>query len=80
MEYMNGDTVYHVEIGESHTYFGSITAIYDVHTPDELGIKKTSLWTYGITEDHPFSNAKCTIRKGKIIRKKGGRYVRSDNR
>lgn len=76
---MNGETIYHVQIGDSHSYFGSISAIYDIYTPEEIGIKKTSLWSYGIKEDHPYTGRKCIIRKGKIVRKKGGRNGRKES-
>ena len=68
-----GKTIYHVKIGDKNTYFGSIAAIYDKHTPEELGITKTSLWTYGIKIDKPYQNKLCTIYKGELHRKKGNR-------
>ncbi|MCM1168799.1 MAG: hypothetical protein NC324_02570 [Bacteroides sp.] len=71
---MNGDTIYHVCLGGTfNRYFGSITAIYDVFTPQDLGVSKARLWAYGIEEDKPYQNKKCIIYKGIIHRKKTNR-------
>ena len=54
----NGQTIYHVqfkESGENH-YFGSITAIYDIFTVEQVGVAKTTLWGYGLTHVHPYEN------------------------
>lgn len=56
---MNGNTIYHVCFGDNdHHYFGSITAIFDKFTPVELGVSKSRLWTFGITENKPYRNDK----------------------
>ena len=71
---MNGTTIYHVSFGDDDNhYFGSIAAIYDHFTPQELGVSKARLWAYGITEEKPYQNKKCVIRKGIIHRKKTNR-------
>ena len=71
---MQSNTIYHVDLGlENHYYFGSITAIFDFLTPEILGVCKTSLWNYGITESKPYKNKKCTIYKGVIRRTKNKR-------
>lgn len=69
---MNGSTIYHVHlIGENtHHYFGSIAAIFDEFSPEQIGVSKSRLWSYKITETHPYRNKKCTIRRGTILRKK----------
>jgi hypothetical protein len=70
------DTIIHVCMGgernlyECHFYFGSIAAIFDVFTPDELGITKEELWQFHLSPDNPFRNEKCSIFKGKLNRKK----------
>ena len=44
---MNGNKIYHVCLGDDrHSYFGSITAIYDVFTPKELHVGLSRLWSY----------------------------------
>lgn len=68
-----GTTIYHVQIGEDHTYFGSISAIYEVFTPDQLNVSKTTLWNYGITISNPYQNKHIIVRKGVLVRKKGNR-------
>ncbi|BAR48165.1 hypothetical protein TF3313_0586 [Tannerella forsythia 3313] len=71
---MNGDTIYHVRFGdESNHYFGSISAIYDRFTSEQIGISKQSLWNYGIRRNKPYKGRKCEIYKGIIHRKKGNR-------
>lgn len=71
---MNKGTLYHVYFGgEKHYYFGSISAIYDLFTPEQMGVTKFRLWSYGIKLDKPYRNRKCIIYKGTICRKKGNR-------
>lgn len=66
-------TVIHLEFEGKHYYFGSIASIYDFFTPQQLGISYGSLRNYGISEENPYINAKCTIRKGKLMQKAGNR-------
>ena len=71
----NGQTIYHLqfkESGESH-YFGSLSAIYEIFTQEQLGVALTTLWGHGLTRVHPYENRKCIIRKGELHRKKGNR-------
>lgn len=64
-------TIIHVETADGrHEYFGSVAAIYDKFTRDDIGIALASLWSYGLSEDHPYQNKLVTIRKGTVIRKK----------
>lgn len=67
---MKQEPVVHVVIGEENYYFGSISAIFDTLTPDELGVSLTTLWNYGLAPDKPYKNKHCTIRRCNIIRKK----------
>ena len=71
---MNGTTIYHVSFGDDDNhYFGSIAAIYDQFTPQQLGVSASRLWNYGITETKPYRNDKVIIRRGMIHRKKTNR-------
>lgn len=71
---MNGTTIYHVCFGDdNHHYFGSIAAIFDKFTPLDLGVSKSRLWAYGITDSKPYRNNKCIIYRGTIQRKKTNR-------
>lgn len=68
---MNGNTIFHVCFGDDmNHYFGSIAAIYETFTPEQLGVSKSRLWSYGITTTHPYKNKHCIIYKGVINRKK----------
>lgn len=71
---MNGKTIYHVCLGDDeHYYFGSITAIYDKFTPEQIGVSLSRLWSFGITTEQPYRNKKCVIYRGEIHRKKTNR-------
>lgn len=78
---MNGKTIYHLCLGDDeHHYFGSIAAIYEHFSPEQIGVSLSRLWSFGITPERPYKNKICKIYKGVIHRKKGNRYVRRDNR
>ncbi len=62
-------TVIHLEINGEHHYFGSIANMYDYFTPEQLGVTYGSLRNYGLSEDKPYQNSKCIIRKGKLLQK-----------
>ena len=71
---MNGTTIYHVSFGDDNNhYFGSIAAIFDYFTPQQLGVSASRLWNYGITETKPYRNNTVIIRRGVIQRKKTNR-------
>jgi hypothetical protein len=70
---INGNTIYNVKIGDENHYFGSIAAIFDKFTPEQLGVSKSRLWSYGIKPERPYKNKICTIYKSEIHRKKGNR-------
>lgn len=60
---------YQPKNGKEVYYFGSLTAIYEVFTPDEIGCKLYELWGAKITYDNPFDNGVCVISKHSVIRK-----------
>lgn len=65
------EQVVHVCLGDDRNYyFGSVAAIFDKFTPDELGVSLTTLWNYGLAPDHPYINNKCRIYRDIITRKK----------
>lgn len=66
-------TVIHLEINGEHYYFGSIAAIFDYFTVKELGVVYGTLRNYGLSPEHSYQNSKCTIRKGVLRQKAGGR-------
>lgn len=62
--------VIHVHLLESdeHHYFGSIQAIYDTLSRDDIGIAPQTLYNKGL--DDPYINDKVIIRKGQLIQKR----------
>jgi len=52
---------------EEHYYFGSISAMYEHFTHDQLGIAKQSL--YNRWKDEPYRNDLIVLRKGRLIQK-----------
>ncbi len=68
---MKQEQVVHVCLGDDrHYYFGSVAAIFDTFTPDELGVSLPTLWNYGLAPDRPYKNFKCCIYRDRIHRKK----------
>jgi hypothetical protein len=71
---MNGNTIYHVSFGDDDNhYFGSIAAIFDKFTPEQLGVSKSRLYSYAVTPERPYRNKVVIIRKEVMHRKKGNR-------
>lgn len=67
MENKQQRTVIHVEYGERHYYFGSLSAIYTKFSAKELGIALGTLRNYGLKEGKPYKNSLCIIRKGILV-------------
>lgn len=55
--------------GKNEHYFGSLAAIYDVFTPEQIGCKLEALWSFGITCEKPKLTRTCLISKHVIHRK-----------
>ena len=74
-------TVIHLHLldGDEHHYFGSIANIYEHYTKEELGIAYSSLRNYGLSNEHPYVNKKCIIRKGVLLSKSGNRGIRKQS-
>lgn len=80
-----GNTTIHVEFNDEvlhptqenpegkHFYFGSITAIYDAFTRQDIGAGKRTLYDHNLSPENPFVGKNCTIRKGSISRKETNR-------
>lgn len=62
-------TVVHVELlcDNSHHYFGSLAAIYEKFSKEEIGISYGSLRNYGLSPEKSYKNKLCVIRKGTLI-------------
>lgn len=57
-------TIIHLEKDNQHYYYGSIAAVYNDFTKEDIGISYGSLRNYGLSSSKPFQNKFCTIRKG----------------
>lgn len=55
--------------GGNEFYFGSLAAIYDTFTPEQIGCKLEALWGAGITVEKPKLTRTCLISKHRIHRK-----------
>lgn len=71
--------VIHLQLGEEHHYFGSVSAIYDHFTKEQIGITHGSLRNYGLSPEKPYRNLKTgvVIRVGVLIAKAGNRGRKS---
>jgi len=67
--------VIHLQMGEKHYYFGSVSAMYDHFTKEQIGITHGSLRNRGLSPDKPYKNEKTgvVIRVGVLIAKEGNR-------
>ena len=74
-------TVIHLQMLETdeHRYFGSIANIYQYYTSEQIGITYASLRNYGLSNEHPYKNKKCIIRKGLLLSKTGNRGIRKQS-
>lgn len=65
--------IIHLEIktpdGPEHHYYGSLAAIYEEFTPDQIGIQLKSLYGNYNLDHAPYENKKVRISKGLIKRK-----------
>ena len=69
-------TVIHLEINGQHHYYCSVAKTYEIYTSEELVITYASLRNFGLSNEHPYKNKKCIIRKGVLLSKSGGRGIR----
>ncbi len=58
--------IVHLEIAGKHYYYGNLKALTDNWSKDEIGVSYSYLKNLNITEDKPFSNKYCIIRRGFI--------------
>lgn len=72
---MESKKVVHVSLktqlynNKSDWYFGSVAAIYDVLTPEILGIKQSTLMQYLWHRNGEYENDKCKVSTSELIRK-----------
>lgn len=69
----NGDTIIHVELPEmyleNHHYFGSVTAIFDKFTKEQMGVGKETICRHLKRDGIYLTPTGVTVRKSKIYRK-----------
>lgn len=59
--------IVHLELEGKHYYYGNLKALTDNWSKDDIGVSYSYLKNLNITEDKPYHNDKCTIRRGVII-------------
>lgn len=59
--------VVHLEKDGKHYYYGNLKALTDHWGKGAIGVSYTYLKNLNISEDKPYQNNKCIIRRGTII-------------
>ena len=59
--------IVHLEKDGQHYYYGNLKALTDHWGKDAIGVGYAYLRNYGISEEKPFRNTKCIIRRGIIV-------------
>ena len=59
--------IVHLEKDERHYYYGNLKALTDSWTKEDIGVSYSYLKNLNITDEKPYRNDKCTIRKGIIV-------------
>lgn len=56
--------IVHLELAGKHYYYGNLKALTDSWGKEDLGVSYSYLKNLNITEDNPYHNDKCIIRRG----------------
>lgn len=56
--------------GQTDFFFGSLAAIYELFTPEQVGCKLETLWSAKIDTLTPKATTKCVVSKHVLYRKK----------
>lgn len=59
--------IVHLEMEGHHYYYGNLKALTDHWSKDAIGVSYTYLKNLNITEDSPYRNDRCIIRRGIIV-------------
>jgi hypothetical protein len=59
--------VVHLEVAGKHYYYGNLKALTDIWDKNAIGVSYSYLKNLNISEDKPFKNGKCIIRRGILI-------------
>ena len=57
----------------SEFFFGSLAAIYEMFSPEDVGCALSTLWNSKIAPDHPKVTSRCVISKHRVFRMKQSR-------
>lgn len=68
----NRKYIIHLQIGDTHLYFESLRAIFDVYTPEQLGVTYNTLRCSVTVKNPEYKNRVCAVRKGIIHRRTSG--------
>lgn len=60
-------TIVHLELNGKHYYYGNLKALCDNWDKDAIGVSYNYLKNYNITDDKPYRNDRCVIRRGVIV-------------
>ena len=60
-------SIVHLEINGKHYYYGNLKAMTDAWPKEKIGASYSYLKNLNITEEHPYQNACCMIRRGIIV-------------
>ena len=55
--------------GKTDYFFSSLSAIFTIFAPSQVGCKVQRLWNLKITEERPYVGRKCTVTKESVMRK-----------
>lgn len=59
--------IVHLEKDGRHYYYGNLKALTDNWSKDDIGVSYSYLKNLNISENKPYINEKCAIRRGIII-------------
>ena len=59
--------IVHLEVDGKHYYYGNLKALCDNWGKDKIGVSHAYLKNLNISEEKPFNNGKCIIRRGVIV-------------
>ena len=59
--------IVHLELAGKHYYYGNLKALTDSWGKEDIGVSYSYLKNLNISEEKPFGNDKCIIRRGIII-------------
>jgi hypothetical protein len=66
----------HLLISNEHLYFGSIKAMYQHFTRDELGVAEQTL--YNSWKDQTYTTDLVVLRKGRLIQKEQQKFKKAE--